>query len=385
MSIKKNLLGVVLAAGVAAFSQIGTASAAWEIGGFSIPSMDEMLNAGKSKWKKITAKEKEQIQATKTEIYVVRAGEMKELMKMALPGFQKLYPNTTVKIYKKKIGSVAMMEMINEGNEQNFTVAIPASNGSAIVWEDYDSEEAESLALSPVVFLIKETKAKALEEALGRKLTFKDALELSGRTWAELVPGNEEAASWGLFQTHFTDPNKSNSGRLVQATAMFEGTGAYALTFDMVSNNDFRSWMSGVFKNTIHTKPSTDSLAKSYRGSDFMYTGGVIVYEYYAPGIVKASKKDAVRLVYPNRVLFSDFPAFIVDDSDSAKVAAAEAFIDYMRSVEVQQMAAELGFRPVNPEVPVASSLEAIYTRDLPFIPMIEDSGIFEAGAEAAQ
>jgi hypothetical protein len=297
--------------------------------------------------------------------------EKEEWLRDAVAEFQKMHPETDVRLEPK--GSLEAVR------------ALLAGESKPVLWSPADSLAVNllvtqwklakgtdplvhdgthwprSLLLTPLVFVAWESRAKAL---LGNApdLTWtklRDAVA-SKKGWAAL--GGDP--SWAYVKFGHTDPTRSNSG--LQALSLM-AYGLYdkqsALTVPDVTAPRFQD-----FVKAIEAGRRAQDFASSSTGpfiENFIRQGPslydvVIVYEATAIAEMPRAvgRWEPLRVFYPSINIWSDHPACLLDADwvTPAQRAAAEQLVEYLMSAPVQQRALRQGFRPGNLDVPVVAS-----------------------------
>lgn len=158
-----------------------------------------------------------------------------------------------------------------------------------------------------------------------------------------------------------TDPQLSNSGfmALLMEVSAAPGSSTQGLTYEDLLREDVRSWMSIVEGRSVMYGESTGFLADQATNSG---PGGLNVFVVYENLVIEKNKQgepmarwgQRLVAVYPKEgVLISDHPFCILNApwvSEEQREAAEEFYI-FLMLPEIQRIAMEHGFRPVNPEV----------------------------------
>src|SRR5258708_1768566 len=199
----------------------------------------------------------------------------------------------------------------------------------------------KSIALTPMVFVVWSNRLAAFQSKYADP-----SLEAFGRALAE--PRGWEAAGhpeWGLFKFGIED----RSAALV------------LLAYDEMQKT---SGLTPRDALDVATRPSLHSLARnatSMSMRDFATRGpdaydAAFVYESSALELLDIAQKrwGELRIVYPERNLWSDNPYYILDApwSTPEQREAAQAFLDFLLTETSQKQAIARGFRPADPHVP---------------------------------
>ncbi len=285
-----------------------------------------------------------------------------------------------VRPYSKASGGAA--QLIVEGwpnPEANGTRPViwsPAASGWAgIVNERAGAELAPAgtpFMLTPLVIAMPQPMAEALgwpDTPIG----FADIVELANdpEGWASL--GHPE---WGPFRLGKTNPNFSTSGLNFTIAEYYAATGkSRGLTTEDLNRPEVIEFAENVESAVVHYGDITMTFLNNWfatdvRGTSLTYASAVAVEEKSVidynlgnpDGVLQAGETARVPRVplvaiYPSEgTLFSDSP-FIVLNTEwvtPEQKVAARAFEEYVQRPENQTKVLEFGFRPNNPNVPLA-------------------------------
>ena len=237
------------------------------------------------------------------------------------------------------------------------------------------SDDAVSFMLTPLVIAM----PKPMAEALGwpdAEIGWGDVAELatSGEGWA--AKGHPE---WGSFKLGKTNPNFSTSG----LSALIGQTYAAAdktrdLSVEDLDDQATIDFSQQVESSVVHYGDITMTFLNNWfrtdrGGTSLNYASAVAVEEksvidynqgnpdgVLEPGEQIRKPKVPLVAIYPKEgTLYSDNPLYVLDADwvDADEKAGAEAFVDYVQLAENQKKVLEYGFRPGNPDVPVASPI----------------------------
>jgi Ca-activated chloride channel family protein len=219
------------------------------------------------------------------------------------------------------------------------------------------------LVLSPVVIAMWEPMARALgwpEVALGWSDIAQLAISEEG--WAAY-----NYPEWGNFKFGHTHPNYSNSGIVSVIAEAYAGAGKQrGLTLEDLRSEALKAFMTEVESSIIHYGTSTGFFANrmfergpSYLSAAVMYENLVVAQE--SKRLRGESAQLPVVAIYPREGTFwSNHPYAILNAPwvSEEQRAAAEAFQAYLKNRPQQLRAIELGFRPADPSIPLASPLD---------------------------
>jgi Ca-activated chloride channel family protein len=224
------------------------------------------------------------------------------------------------------------------------------------------------LVLSPVVIAM----WKPMAEALGwpkKPLGWADIANLARakKTWADY--GHAE---WGPFQFGHTHPDYSNSGITSILATVYAGAGKTRdLTVADLQKPEVASFLADVERNVIHYGESTGFFAKQMFTRGPSYLSAAVMYENLVTESYDQTKYPnrplPIVAVYPKEGTFwSDHPFAILNAPwvDANLRAAATTYRDFLLAQPQQEKALQLGFRPSDPKVALASPLTADFGVD---------------------
>jgi Bacterial extracellular solute-binding protein len=177
-----------------------------------------------------------------------------------------------------------------------------------------------------------------------RALTFRDLVSVAGRRWAEIAPGDTQAANWGTVKGHASDCARSASCQVAAVALAFSASGGPG---KKTGREIFLPKVKAVidpFMNKIdHSEGSTSRLTQKCLLNpvvcDFFFT-----YESQIPEIEK--QIPGAITVYNDLAIQAD-QVVMVTASDKNERAAAIRFIEYIMSAPIQRLIAEkYNFRP---------------------------------------
>lgn len=285
-----------------------------------------------------------------------------------------------VRPYSKASGSAA--QLIVDGwpdPEVNGTQPViwsPAASGwGAIVNERLGRVAAPAgtpFMLTPLVIAMPQPMAEALgwpDTPIG----FADIVELANNPegWASV--GHPE---WGPFRLGKTNPNFSTSGLNFTTAQYYAATGkSSGLTVEDLQRPEVQQFATDVESAVVHYGDITMTFLNNWfatdvRGTSLTYASAVAVEEKsvidynlgnpdgeLAIGEVPRKPRIPLVAIYPSEgTLYSDNPFIILDAewvSDDERTAA-KLFEEYVQRPENQEKVLAFGFRPNNPNVPLA-------------------------------
>ncbi|MCG8349313.1 MAG: substrate-binding domain-containing protein [Chloroflexales bacterium] len=214
------------------------------------------------------------------------------------------------------------------------------------------------LVLTPLVMVVWEERANILWPNGPRN--FWDDLHSAlrnARGWEGL--GGD--VRWGPVKFGHTSPETSNSG---MQTLVLMAYGYYDksrdLTIQEVNDARFLEWLQQIEQAVAAPAPSTGVFMENFvrqgpGGYDF-----VMIYENLAIQNADAASRlwGPIRVYYPPATIISDHPYAILNAPwvSSEQRAAAARFRDFLLSREIQELALQSGFRPVDPEVSIQTN-----------------------------
>jgi ABC-type Fe3+ transport system substrate-binding protein len=274
-----------------------------------------------------------------------------------------------IQLELKKMGSREMYLAVLDGTEQPDLIS-PASMlqisllqdlskskfGTALV-NPADQEICRRVLLTPVVIVAWKDRADVLwgdDPNGGMWLRLHDALT-NPKGWEAY--GHPE---WGFIKFSHTNPLKSNSGFqtiLLMTYNYFDKTSGLTGA-DILSDADYQRWFTE-FEGTISNfGDSTGTYMEEIVAYGPSLYDMVAVYE--ATAIEQAEnavgRYGELQVYYPPATHMSDHPFCVLQAEwvTPEKARAAQMFVDYLTSREMQELALlEHGFRPVDESIPL--------------------------------
>jgi Ca-activated chloride channel family protein len=257
----------------------------------------------------------------------------------------------------------------------------PAASGWAgIVNERAGSELAPAgtpFMLTPLVIAMPQPMAEALgwpDEPIG----FADLRDLANdpEGWGSV--GHPE---WGPFRLGKTNPNYSTSGLNFTIAEYYAATGKTSdLTREDLQRPAAVEFATDIESAVVHYGDITMTFLNNWfaadaRGTALTYASAVAVEEKSVidynlgdpDGVLAAGEqlrppREPLVAIYPEEgTLYSDNPFIILDTEwvDADERAAAALFEEFVQLPENQVQVMEFGFRPNNPDVPLAAPIVA--------------------------
>jgi len=156
-----------------------------------------------------------------------------------------------------------------------------------------------------------------------------------------------------------TAPTRSNSGLQTLVTQFASVSGKRPETMTAADVQKFESQVQQIQSKITRYGTSTSSLAKSMvKNGQFWASVGSV----YESSVIDANshlqpRQQRYQAVYPKATFTSNMRAILPKAPwvSPDEKAAAEKFIDYLRTAEVQKIATDLGLRPGIPGIPLGA------------------------------
>jgi Ca-activated chloride channel family protein len=271
----------------------------------------------------------------------------------------------------KPLGSGEAMTAILDGTEKP-DVFSPASSAYLTLinasWQSRDGHTkplapaGEPLVLSPIVIAM----WKPMAEALGwpaKPLGWSDILAVSRdpKGWAKY--GRPE---WGGMKLGHTHPELSSSGLLsVLAIAYAGGKTTRGLAAADVPK--LEPFMAKVEDAIVHYGKSTGFFADKMIERGAGYLSAAVLYENLVIESYGRSPPMPLVAIYPVEGTFwSDHPFGVLDAPwvDAANREAAAVLLAFLKGKPAQEQALALGFRPVDPAIPIRAPIDLAHGVD---------------------
>jgi len=296
------------------------------------------------------------------EIGIAYGTEKQRWLEWAVQQFSNTRDGKRIKVDLIPMGSLEGAHALLNG-DQRINVWSPASalykDSFIQEWQVKYSQnpivKEEPLALSPMVFVMWEERYQAFLQKY-KTVSFasvSQALQEKGG-WDTIAQKPE----WGLFKFGHTHPNESNSGLMTIVLAAYSyQKKTRDLQLKDVVDVGFQNWLQSFERGVSGLSNSTGNMMKemvlkgpSSYDALFVYESVVIDYLKNAEG-----RWGQLRVVYPEFNAWNDNPYYIIDASWSTKDQrkAAETFLSFLTSENIQKESLTHGFRPANPSVPV--------------------------------
>ncbi|WP_116998706.1 substrate-binding domain-containing protein [Desertimonas flava] len=255
----------------------------------------------------------------------------------------------------------------------------PAASGwGAIVNERAGEELAPAgtpFMLTPLVIAMPEPMADALgypETPIG----FADLVALAQNPEGWGAFGHPE---WGPFRLGKTNPNYSTSGLNFTVAEYYAATNTTTgLSTEDIGSPEAVAFATDIESAVVHYGDITMTFLNNWfaadrRGTALTYVSAVAVEEksvidynlgdpdgVLAPGEELRPPRIPLVAIYPSEgTLYSDSPFIVLDTEwvDDAERDAAAMFEEFVQRPENQAKVLEYGFRPNNPDVPLADPI----------------------------
>ncbi len=314
-------------------------------------------------------------------VSIVYGSEKREWLEPLVEEFNasrnKTAEGQVIVVEAEPMGSIESVRGIIDGTLQPTvwspasSVYIPVANSE---WRKSHSGDLvtgtpKDLVLSPVVIAMWQPMAQALgwpENEIGWAEIA--ALATSQEGWSAY--GHPE---WGRFQFGHTHPAYSNSGIVSIIAEAYAGAGKQrGLTQDDLQTPEIIEFMAAVEKSVIHYGTSTGFFAErmfergpSYLSAAVLYENLIVAQE--SKRLSGESSQIPVVAIYPKEGTFwSNHPYAVLNAPwvTPEQKEAAEAFEAYLLDTPQQLKSLELGFRPADPSIPLASPLDARHGMD---------------------
>jgi Ca-activated chloride channel family protein len=300
-------------------------------------------------------------EAPSAEIGIAYGTEKKQWLEWAANEFANSDAGRKVRINLIPMGSVEGAQAIL-GGDQRITVWSPASSlykdtfvqDWSLKYNKPPIAKEESLALTPMVFIIWKERYDAFAAKYGELSFTSIEKALAEPTGWEAIAKKPE---WGLFKFGHTNPNTSNSGLVTLVLMAYEhAKKTKNLTPADVVDAGFQQQL-GTIEKAVSLSDSTGTMMremvlKGPSAYDALFAYESVAIDYFKSA---AGRWGELQVIYPKLSMWNDNPYYIIDapwvTADQRK--AAEAFLEFLMSDNVQRQALVHGFRPGNPNVPV--------------------------------
>jgi hypothetical protein len=210
--------------------------------------------------------------------------------------------------------------------------------------------ETKPILKSLFVLLMWDDRAKLFDAAMQQP-------QYQGKTWTLLYDLSTKgwsaiggSASWGKLKLAQTEATESNSGQAALVLMLLE----YRRSHPGVSEADagFLNFMRTIEGRVATFGDTTSKMVESFVAGGPQGSDMALCYESNA---IQAIDKGAtnLRVIYPDKTLATNYPAAILkaDWVTSSQSEGARAFIDFLRTSDIQKRALDLGLRPAIDEL----------------------------------
>jgi Ca-activated chloride channel family protein len=301
-------------------------------------------------------------------INVAYGTEKQKWLEEATAEFHKTPSGNRIKVNLFGMGSMEGARAVTEGpGATPIHVWSPASSVYRDAFErewhvKHDNTpilKGENLALTPMVFVMWESRHKPFIEKYG-KPTFRavGAAMQEANGW-ETIAGQPE---WGRFKFGHTHPKLSNSGLLTLVLLASEFSRKERnLSRADVAEPGLQAWLrafeQGVARPAAALTSSTGTLMREMVLRGPSQYDCVFIYENLAIDYLEAARDrwGELHVDYPEPNIWNEHPYYILDVpwSDRSQRESALEFLKFLMSEPIQKRALEHGFRPGNPSVSV--------------------------------
>lgn len=166
---------------------------------------------------------------------------------------------------------------------------------------------------------------------------------------------------WGYVKFGHTDPLKSNSGfqTLVLMTYGYLGKSSGLTSADILSDAEYQVWLAEFEGSVSKLGDSTGTFMEEIVAYGPSLYDIVAVYESTAIEQAEnaVGRYGELQVYYPPATHLSDHPFCILqaDWVTSEKARAAGMFVGFLTGAEMQELALDHGFRPVDLSIPLDS------------------------------
>jgi Ca-activated chloride channel family protein len=238
-----------------------------------------------------------------------------------------------------------------------------AANSRAIA-----TGQAPGVARTPLVIAMWESRARALDcwPSPKPQCTWERirALAANPDGWKMFA-----RPDWGKFKLGYGYVGESNSGTVTAAILCMRGLGkTRGLTLgDVSATNGCGRMIAAVEKAKVHSGKKSSWLLDRMRIGGPEYLDAITTYEQEVVEFNKnpSGLREPMVSVYPqDGTVIVNHPFAILDGApwvSPDQVKAAEMFRKFLLSSEQQSLLLKYALRPVNPQAPLGSPLEAAY------------------------
>ena len=300
-------------------------------------------------------------QVTVTFVY---GTEKRDWVEAAAESFRSKHRDIELKLVGQ--GSLESAQAILEGKLQPTAWAPADSLAMSLLESDWRTKNGTALfgtgedapaplVISPLVFVAWDDRAEVLAKLGGGHITWKALHQaLSADQGWPAIGGKAE---WGFVKFGHTDPTRSNSGLQALVSMTYDYYGRTQLTVGDLLDPKYQAWIKAIEKGVTRFEASTGTfMTDMVRFGPSRYDLA-LVYESLAVSQLENAQGrwGNLKLYYLPTTLWSDHPGAVLQGSwvTPEQRKAARAWLQHLRSREVQEQALRLGFRPADPAVPL--------------------------------
>lgn len=296
------------------------------------------------------------------EIGIAYGTEKQRWLEWAVQQFSQTSDGKHIKINLIPMGSQEGAHAILEGDKRIHAWSPASAAYKDVFLQDWQVkysgnpiEREESLALTPMVFVIWDERYRAFLQKY-KELSFQtvsQALQERGG-WSTIAAKPE----WGLFKFGHTNPVQSNSGLMTVVLAAYSYQNkANNLTLKDVVDVGFQNWMEKLESGANGMSNSTGNMMKEMVLKGPSSFDALLVYESVAIDYLKNAEGrwGQIRVVYPEYNAWNENPYYVLNVpwSSNDQRKAADKFLSFLLSDPIQKESLNHGFRPANANVPI--------------------------------
>ncbi|MDX2096600.1 MAG: VWA domain-containing protein [Leptolyngbyaceae cyanobacterium bins.59] len=219
--------------------------------------------------------------------------------------------------------------------------------------------DAPLLASSPLVFMTSRSLAPGV-----RKVPDLFKALVTAKTHRDLDPASPPTT---IHYVH-TAPTRSNSGLQTLVAQYVSLTGKRPEQLTVADIQTLQPQIKAIQTKVTRYGISTSALAKAMvqNGSFWASIGSVYESSVIAANASLQPGQERYEAIYPKATFSSNMRAIVANSPwvSAEEKAAADQFITYLRSPEIQAVAADLGLRPGVPGVPLGPKFTAQFGVD---------------------
>jgi ABC-type Fe3+ transport system substrate-binding protein len=307
-------------------------------------------------------------------IVVVSGSELEEPLKQLESTFEQAYPH--IQLALKFQGSQDMVDRyLQDQNDFKPTVLIPA-NGTILQeisqqWQAQETREPFYYPPQPIAktFLVVVGWSERKEQLFGTGpfdwSPIETVLQDPKRSW-QVVGG---PAQWGNFDWTMTDPTRSNSSQLALALWTRAKLNGAEPTTAALTKSEIVDLFGLVKRSVYRLSPSTDGLLREFISLGPNEADLAPVYESIALYRWSQAQNQGkpYEIYYLNPTVETVSTGAIVQRQVTAGEAkAGQTFLDFLIEPAQQEVFVQYGFRPVDPDVDLATVASSPWSFNIP-------------------